>query len=306
MNRTAAVFAGQGAQAVGMGRDLAEAFPACRKLFDRADEVLGFPLSRICFEGPETELTRTRICQPAIFVASAACHQALLLQNPGVAFDVAAGLSLGEWTALYAAGAVSFEQALRILEARGRFMQEACDERPGGMVSVMRLALDQVRAIADPCGLTVANLNSAEQVVLSGPREGVVQAEQAVKAAGGRAVVLNVAGAYHSPLMASAAEKLAAVLAKETLQKPSMPVLSNVTGRPHGDPDSLRSAMVAQVTHSVLWLDSVNWCSENGIERYVEFGPGKTLTGLIRRIAPAAATFNVADAAQAQATAAAL
>lgn len=306
MSHIAAVFAGQGAQAVGMGRDLTEAFPACKALFQRANDVLGFDLAKTCFEGPDTELTKTSICQPAIFVVSAACLAALRAKKPDFAFTVSAGLSLGEWTALHAAGVVSFDQAVRILEARGRFMQEACEERAGGMVSVMRLTIEQIQAIAIQSGLTMANINSSEQIVLSGPKEGVVAAEAAVKAANGRAVVLNVAGAYHSPLMASAAAKLEAVLAKETFQVPSVPVLSNVTGQPHGGPDAIRKAMVAQVTGSVRWLDSVNWCAANGVERYVEFGPGKTLTGLIKRIAPAAAVFNVADAAQAVATAAAI
>jgi [acyl-carrier-protein] S-malonyltransferase len=306
MSHTAAVFAGQGAQAVGMGRDLTEAFPECKALFQRANDVLGFDLAKVCFEGPDTDLTKTNIAQPAIFVVSAACLAALRAKKPDFAFDVAAGLSLGEWTALYAAGVVSFDQAVRILEARGRFMQEACEERAGGMVSVMRLTVEQIQGIATQSGLTMANINSTEQVVLSGPKEGVAAAEAAVKAAGGRAVVLNVAGAYHSPLMASAATKLEGALATETFQAPSVPVVSNVTGQPHGGPDAIRKAMVAQVTGSVRWLDSVNWCATNGIDRYVEFGPGKTLTGLIKRIVPTAAAFNVADAAQADATAAAI
>lgn len=306
MSKTAAVFAGQGAQAVGMGRDLAEAFPECKALFRRANDALGFDLAKVCYEGPDTELTKTNIAQPAIFVVSAACLAALRAKKPDFAFDVAAGLSLGEWTALYAAGVVSFDQAVRILEARGRFMQEACEERAGGMVSVMKLTVEQIQAIATQTGLTMANINSSEQIVLSGPKDAVAAAEAAVKAAGGRAIILNVAGAYHSPLMASAATKLAAVLANETFQAPSVPVVSNVTGQPHGGPDDIRTTMVAQVTGSVRWLDSVNWCAANGVDRYVEFGPGKTLTGLIKRIAPAAAASNVADAAQAEATAAAL
>jgi len=306
MSKTAAVFAGQGAQAVGMGRDLAEAFPECRELFQRANDALGFDLSKICFEGPEEELTKTNITQPAIFVVSVACLTALKSLKPDFSFDVAAGLSLGEWTALHAAGVVSFDQAVRILEARGRFMQDACDETAGGMVSVMRLPLEKIAEIANSTGLTMANINSAEQIVLSGAKDAVAAAEAEVKAAGGRAIVLNVAGAYHSPLMASAATRLAEVLAAETLQAPGVPVISNVTGDPHGGVEDIRRTMVAQVTGSVRWLDSVNWCSANGVERFVEFGPGKVLTGLIRRIAPAAGGLNVADAAQAAATAAAL
>ncbi len=302
----AAVFAGQGSQAIGMGRDLAEAFPASKDLFQRANDVLGFDLSRTCFEGPDSELTKTSICQPAIFTVSAACLAAIHSLKPEFAFGVTAGLSLGEWTALYAAGVVSFEQAVRILEARGRFMQEACEERAGGMVSVMRLDLGQVRDLCAQTGLTMANINSSEQIVLSGAKEGIAAVEQAAKALGARAVVLNVAGAYHSPLMASAAAKLETVLAKETFNAPSVPVLSNVTGQPHGGPDAIREAMIAQVTGSVRWLDSVNWCASQGVGTYVEFGPGKTLAGLVKRIAPSATALNVGDAAQAGATAAAL
>lgn len=303
MSHTAAVFAGQGAQSPGMGRDLAEVYPQCKALFDKADEVLGYPISDICFNGPAEELTKTHICQPAIFVVSAACLKALEEEKPGQGFEAVAGLSLGEWTALYAAGVISFEQGLRILEARGRFMQEACDSTPGGMVSVMRLPVEKVYEIADESNVTVANLNSSEQIVLSGTKDGISRAEEAAKKAGGRAIVLKVAGAYHSPLMDSAAARLEKVLADETFGEPSLPVISNVTGKPHGSPDEIRAAMLAQVTGSVLWLDSVNWCVQNGITRFVEFGPGKTLAGLIKRIAPEALAFNVGDVEQAKSVA---
>ena len=306
MNSRAAVFAGQGAQAVGMGKDLAEAHAECRDLFDRASDVLGYDLARVCFEGPDSELTKTSVCQPAIFVVSAAALAALKVRKPDFEFQFAAGLSLGEWTALYAAGVISFEQGVRILEARGRFMQEACDELPGGMVSVMRLPLEQVQRIAEETGLTMANINSAEQIVLSGTKDAVAAAEAAAKAAGGRGIVLNVAGAYHSPLMASAATKLDAVLASETFNAPSVPVVSNVTGEPHGSVEDIRINMLRQVTGSVRWLDSVQWMGAQGVGQFVEFGPGKTLSGLIKRIVPEAATLNVADLAQAEAVAAGL
>lgn len=306
MSAMAAVFAGQGAQSVGMGRSLIEASREGRGLFDRASEVLGFDLAALCAEGPESELTRTSNCQPAIFVVSAACWQTLLARKDGLRFEVAAGLSLGEWTALYAAGAIEFEQGVRILAARGRFMQEACEERAGGMVSVMRLTGPQIDTICEQTGVTVANINSGEQVVLSGPVEAVADAEKAATGLGGRAVVLNVAGAYHSPLMGSAASKLDALLAGETFATPRFPVLSNVTGAPHGDPAAMRAAMVAQVTGPVQWLKSIEWCGASGVSTYVELGPGKVLSGLIRRIDRNATVHNIAEAGQAEAVAAAL
>ena len=294
--KTVAMFAGQGAQAVGMGRDLAEAIPACRELFDRANEALGYDLASVCFEGPIEKLTRTDVCQPAIFVMSAACLAAVRERYPDFAFDYAAGLSLGEWTALYAAGAIGFEQGVRILEARGRFMQEACDARPGTMVCILRLAPEKVAEICDATGATMANINSAEQIVLSGTHEACDAAARLAAEAGGRAVPLTVAGAYHSPFMESAAKALAETLAGEEFKTPSVPVLSNVTGRPHApDAASIRQAMVDQVTHPVRWLGTVEWLRspETGVERFVEFGPGKTLSGLVKRIDRAAVAQNV-------------
>ena len=302
--KTASLFAGQGAQAVGMGRDLAEALPVCRDLFRTASEVLGYDLAQVCFEGPMERLTRSDVCQPAIFVTSAACLAAVRDRHPDFAFDVAAGLSLGEWTALYAAGVVTFEQGVRILEARGRFMQEACEATPSAMVCILRLPPEKVADICAASGALVANLNSPEQIVLSGTPEACEAAGRLAGEAGGRAVPLAVAGGYHSPFMEPAAKALAGVLAGESFAAPSVPVLSNVTGRPHApDADSIRKAMVEQVTHPVQWCASVEWMrsAEAGIERFVEFGPGKTLTGLVRRIDRAAAAANVDSLASAEA-----
>jgi [acyl-carrier-protein] S-malonyltransferase len=305
--KLAMIFSGQGAQAVGMGRDLAEAYPACRALYEQADAILGAPLSRICFEGPEEALTRSSNCQPAIFVTSMACRAALLEQRPDLQPAALAGLSLGEWSALHAAGVLSFEDTVRVLEARGRFMQEACEANPGGMVSVMGLERDALDAVCAESGMTIANLNNAQQTVLSGPRESVPLAEAAAKAKGAkRAVVLNVAGAFHSPLMASAATRLAEVLAAVNMREPSVPVLSNVTGAVHGNLDAIRENMVKQVTHPVHWLNCVEAMAAMGVDTYVECGPGKVLTGLIRRIDKDAAAHNVEGAESAVATAAAL
>jgi len=296
VKKRAVVFAGQGAQAVGMGRDLAEQYPECRALFEKADGVLGYSLSGICFDGPMEELTRADRCQPAVFTVSMACYAALMKEAPGISFAGAAGLSLGEWTALCAAGAVSFEQALEILAARGRFMQEACDERPGGMVSVIGLSLETARQVAASAGVEVANINSPEQVVLSGEKSRIPAAENAAKQGGAsRTVVLNVAGAFHSSLMGSAARKLEEKLRSVSFSPPAMPVVSNVTGRPHESAAAMGPAMVRQVTSSVQWVDTVRWFQEQGVAEYVECGPGRVLAGLIKRIDRNAIVHSIQD-----------
>ncbi|MFC1498296.1 ACP S-malonyltransferase [Verrucomicrobiota bacterium] len=292
----AIVFAGQGAQFVGMGKDLAETYPACKELFNKADEVLGYEISKICFEGPAEELTKSNHCQPAIFTASIACYKALCIEKKNISFNGAAGLSLGEWSALHMAGAITFEDALRVLEARGRFMQEACEERDGAMVGVIGLPEEKVREIASSCGVGVANLNSPGQTVLSGERKKIQEAEKLAKDAGAkRAIVLNVAGAYHSSLMEPAAKRLDEFLAEVKLEKTRLPVVSNVTGLPHGEPGEIRENMVKQVTSSVQWVSSIQWFKNNGITEYAECGPGKVLSGLIRRLDKEAKLNNIQD-----------
>ncbi|MDP6631703.1 MAG: ACP S-malonyltransferase [Kiritimatiellia bacterium] len=293
---TALIFSGQGAQSVGMGKDLAEKYPVCAELYAKADDVIGYELSKICFEGPDEELTKSNHCQPAIFVTSVACAKALEAESAAPEAIAMAGLSLGEWTALHMAGVLSFEDTVKVLEARGRFMQEACDEQAGGMVSIIGLAREQLDAICAETGVTVANLNSSAQTVLSGAKAGIEQAEALATEAGAkRAIILNVAGAFHSPLMASAATKLDEVLAGITFNEPTVPVLSNVKGEPHAGADAIRANMISQVTDSVLWLSCVEWLQAQGVDRYVECGPGKVLTGLIKRIAKGATLDNVND-----------
>lgn len=292
------VFAGQGAQFVGMGRDLAGADAEILALFDRANQVLGFDLKEVCFEGPAEDLTRSNYCQPAIFTASVACLSAFRKRYPAAVFQMTAGLSLGEWTALHVAGVLDFDSTLRVLEARGRFMQQACEERAGGMVSIMGATLEQLQGLCDQTGLVMANINSAQQVVLSGPKEGVAAVVPLAAAAGLKSIVLNVAGAFHSPLMASARERLAGVLQQVTFNAPSLPVLANVTGRPHAaDGAVIRDTMLRQVTESVRWADCVQTAMVGGCRTFIEFGPGKVLSGLIKRIDKQNTTFNVQDAA---------
>ena len=297
MAETAWLFAGQGAQFVGMGKDLTEAFPACRDVFMRADDTLGYGLSDICFEGPLETLTKSNHCQPAIFAVSAACL--IAARESGLAeSDPAgmAGLSLGEWTALHAAGGLSFEDTLRVLEARGRFMQEACEETDGAMLSVIGLDSATLAEICADTGAVVANLNSPEQTVLSGARSAIEAAERLAKEKGAkRAILLNVAGAFHSPLMASAARRLKDVLADIEFGPLRVPVMANATGRPHGGPDQIRDAMAAQVTSSVQWVSCMEQLRAAGASRWIELGPGRVLSGLLKRVDSAARVCHIQD-----------
>jgi [acyl-carrier-protein] S-malonyltransferase len=279
-----------------MGKDLAHAEPACRALYDKAAEVLGYDLAGICFEGPLEKLTLSVHAQPGIFLASMANWTAFRGRKPQAAFGAAAGLSSGEWTALHVAGVVSFEDTLKVLEARGRFMQEACEEQPGAMLSVIGLDIPALEQVASEAGVQLANLNSPEQTVLSGRKEGIDAAEPLAKAAGAKKTIrLNVSGAFHSRLMENAARRLADVLQSFEIRPPQFPVLSNVTGLPHESPDTIRRLMVEQVTSSVQWVSCVRWLSQNGFRTHVECGPGKVLAGLIRRIDKGVSVHNISD-----------
>lgn len=306
MSDKVCIFAGQGAQVPGMGKDLA-ADAEIAELFTRANGVLGFDLAKTCFEGPAEALTKSNVCQPAIFTVSVAAFRAFQKKCPQVAFGVAGGLSLGEWTALHVAGVLDFESALKVLEARGRFMQQACEEQESGMISIMGATAEQLQAICSKAGITVANINSDAQVVLSGLKSGVGVAAQVAGELGVKAITLNVAGAFHSPLMASARTKLVSVLETVEFHSPKMPVLSNVSGTLHsGDPAAIKDAMLRQITDSVRWCDCVRCAIGTGARTFVEFGPGKVLSGLVKRIDKGVNTLNVADAASLDQTAAAV
>jgi [acyl-carrier-protein] S-malonyltransferase len=295
MSKKAILFPGQGAQAVGMGKDLAEGLPEARALFDRAGGVLGYDLADICFNGPIEKLTVSAHAQPSIFVHSVAAYQAWQARHPG-AFDFMAGLSSGEWTALHLAGVIGFEDTLKVLEARGRFMQEACEARPGGMISIIGADVATLEKICAGSGVEMANLNSAEQTVLSGPKEGIDRAEILAKELGIRkAIRLNVAGAFHSSLMRPAAVKLEAVLAGVEFKKPQLPVIANVTGQAHGGPDDIRQAMIAQVFSSVRWYQGIETMKALGVVSYLECGPGKVLSGLVKRIDKTASLHSIQD-----------
>ena len=298
------VFAGQGAQIPGMGKDLAETDAEVMGLFDTANAVLGFDLKKVCFEGPAEELTKSNVCQPAIFVTSYAAYLSLR-KRKAVDFACAAGLSLGEWGALCAAGALDFDATLKVLEARGRFMQEACEATPSGMIAIVGATPKQLAALCERTGCTVANVNSAAQQVLSGSKDAIAAVATVAKELGvKRAIPLATAGAFHSPFMAPAREKLAPVLDSITFGVPRFPVLSNVTGRPHAsDPGAIKAAMLEQVTGTTNWAADVAAAKELGCTTFVEFGPGKVLSGLVKKIDAALTTFNVGDLASLETTA---
>jgi len=291
--KRAVVFPGQGSQVVGMGQDFADAIPECKAFFDQANDILGYDLASICFEGPQDELNKSNHAQLGIFTASAAAFKALELKNPGFEYDLLAGHSLGEWTALYVAGVVSFEDTIKVLKARGEFMQAACEEHPGAMLAVMNVDGEKLVEIAAEAGCYVANFNSLAQTVLSGTAASVEAAEALCKEAGARrAIRLPVAGAFHSPLMQPAADKMAAFLGDVDVAAPAKPVLSNVTASVH-DEASICNNMVKQITSSVQWVASVQQLASVGVEEVVECGPGKVLAGLIKRIDKSLAVRNI-------------
>lgn len=290
--KTAILFAGQGAQAVGMGRDLVELYDVCRDLAERATACLGFDLAAVCFDGPAEDLNRSDMAQPAIFMVSAMCYEALRQECPGLQISAMAGLSLGEWTALYASGALSYEDCLSILQARGRFMQEACEATAGTMLSLMGMSADDCSSLAAECGVYAANFNSPAQTVLSGSIQGIEAAEARAKEMGKRAIRLSVAGAFHSPFMQSAADKLEQLLADKTFSAMDVPVFSNVSAMPH-QVDNLADLMVDQVTSPVRWVELIGHMKADGIEQCVECGPGKVLSGLVKRIDKSLSLHNI-------------
>ncbi len=285
-----ALFPGQGAQYVGMGKDWYEAFPAARGVYDKADALLGFPLSRACFEGPEGELNSTRVSQPALLVTSAAILAVLDEKNiPLRGAALTAGLSLGEYTALYFAGALSFQDAVLLVAKRGQYMQEACEAAPSGMVSVLGLSAADGEAVCRQASsegtVVVSNVNSKDQIVLAGTPKGLAKAVELAKARGARrAIPLKVAGAYHSPLMSPADEKLFEALSGVTVNVPRIPVISNVTADYVRAPVEIKELLVRQVLATVRWAPSMEKAVQAGVTRFYEIGAGSVLAGLMRKI----------------------
>ena len=307
MSKTALLFAGQGAQEIGMGRDLAAQFPSAKAWFERANAALGYDLGKICFDGPDSDLTRTENAQPGIFLVAWVAFELLKEKVRGLEFHATAGLSLGEFTALAAAGAMSFEDGLRVVRERGRFMQEACEASQGGMAAIIGLDEAATRKVCEEAGAFLANLNCPGQIVISGPADKLQQACELAKARGAkRALPLTVAGAYHSPLMKPAQAKLEASLKSVSLSVPKVPVVSNVTAQPHGGSDEIRQRLVEQVTSSVRWEESMRYLLGQGFTRFIELGPGAALSGFMKRIDKNVQMLNVADAASLEATVKAL
>ena len=307
MSKTALLFAGQGAQTVGMGQDLAETYPAARALFDRANEAVGYDLAGICFQGSEPELTKTENAQPGIYLVSWVAFQLLKEQVRTLNFEATAGLSLGETTALAAADVMSFEEGLKLVRQRGRFMQEACEATQGAMAAIIGLDEEPTREVCAQAGVELANLNCPGQMAISGQLEKINQACELARARGAkRAVPLPVAGAYHSALMTSAQPKLRAALAEVRFQPPTVAVISNVTARPHSTVAEIPALLAEQVTAPVRWEESMRFLVAQGFTRFIELGPGRALSGFMRRIDRHAQLFNVADAASLLETARAL
>lgn len=286
MSGAALLLPGQGAQFVGMGRELVDAFVEVRELYERADATLGFALSRLCRDGPEEELTATQNAQPAILLHSYAVW-ILVADRVGLPV-VAAGHSLGEFTAHLIAGTFSFEDALRIVRRRGELMAKSGDERPGTMAAVLGLDADVLATICEEvtAGIVVpANLNAPGQVVISGDVEAVAEASARADEAGARRVVpLNVSGAFHSPLMAVASDGLAAALDEAALADPRFPVVANATAGPVADAEAARARLIAQLTSPVRWVEVIGRMKAFGPSTWLELGPGNVLSGLLRRI----------------------
>jgi len=290
------LFSGQGAQKVGMGKDLAEAFPGVKSLFEQANAAVGFDLTSVMFDGPAEELTRTSRCQPALFAHGLAVWHALQQRMPDLKPVAAAGLSLGEFTAHSAAGTFDFATGINLVFQRGTFMEEACEQTKGSMAAMIGGTEEAVRELAAECDVDVANLNAPGQIVLSGSVEGIAKAAEGAKAKGiVKAVVLQVAGAYHSRLMKSAQDKLAAELARTDIRTGSMPVYCNFDARPVGDAADVRDMLTRQVTGSVRWAESLSKLIAAGNTLFLECGLQGQIAGMMKRIDKTVKVLSIED-----------
>jgi [acyl-carrier-protein] S-malonyltransferase len=296
LSKVAYVFPGQGSQSTGMGLDLYNSFPSAKEVFDKADASLGFSLSRLCFEGPEEELTKTHNVQPAILVVSIACLKALeeatIAHFPSPTF--VAGHSLGEYTALVAADSLGLADAVLLVRERGRLMYEAGLKNPGSMLAVIALDEETVKDICLQSGTEISNINCPGQIVVSGAIEALAEANKLAKARGARALIsLKVSGAFHSALMEPVLAEFSKIVSSFRFHPPVIPVISNLTTRPLTDVDSIKTELVKQLRNCIQWQGSVEYMMHSGVTTFYEIGPGKVLSGLIRRINSELQTFNV-------------
>ncbi len=300
MTKTAWVFPGQGSQAVGMGRDLYANVKSARAIFEQADLALGLPLSRLCFEGPEDELRQTVNAQPALVTAAFACLAAAKeihgdkLTTP----DFTAGHSLGEYTALAAAGVFDLATAVKLARERGQLMHEAGQRQPGGMAAIIGLEEAKLVGVCRQSGTVMANINCPGQIVISGAAENIINAMELAKAAGAsRAIPLQVSGAFHSPLMRSMVEPMSSIIRSTPFKDPAIPVVANMTALPLTKAEAVKEELINQLTNPVQWQRGIEYMVGQGVDTFIEIGPGKVLTGLIRRINKDVTTRNISDLA---------
>lgn len=300
--KTAFLFPGQGAQSVGMGKDIAEAYPSCGELFDKANDIVGYDLREICFNGPEEKLNATTVSQPAIFVLSAAILDIVREKHPEIKPDITAGLSLGEYSALYAAGAMSFEDGVRLVQKRGNAMQAAADATSGAMVTVLGLdeekTLELCKEAAGDGMLGPANFNCPGQIVLSGDVDACQRAADLAEKYGAmKAVVLKVAGAFHTSMMQPAADALKEALDNcDIAANPDVKVIANINTEYYNDATGIRQGLVRQLVEPLLWQKCMEKLLAEGVENFYEIGPGRVLTGLMRRINRKTKVINISNA----------